>query len=161
MSLSSDEPHLLLCLLYMCIGVDSSGRAIVVFVASQLPAQPENMDRILLYMLSVLDPIVANDYNVIYLHALLANHNKPGFAWLKQVFGIFNRKYKKNLKRLFIVHPTFWVKYAILLYITLQHCLLRYDNITTSMDMCRCLFWFANPFVKKKVWKKVKYVPRV
>jgi len=115
-------------------GVDSSGRAVVVFVASQLPVKPENMDRILLYMISVLDPIVSNDYNVIYLHALLASHNKPGFSWLKQVYGIFNRKYKKNMKRLFIVHPTFWVK---------------------------TLFFFLQPFVKKKVWKKVKYVPRL
>jgi hypothetical protein len=162
--------------------VDSSGRAVVVFVASQLPAKPENMDRILLYMLSVLDPIVAHDYNVVYLHALLASHNKPGFAWLKQVFNIFNRKYKKNLKRLFIVHPTFWVKYVIIISSLTPLIVHLYDYIIlyiyTIMDtppcldvscvMCaascicnRCLFWFANPFVKKKVWKKVKYVPRV
>lgn len=115
-------------------GVDSSGRAIVVFVASQLPAAADQLDRVLLYMIHVLDPIVTNDYNLVYLHALMASHNKPGYPWLKQVYSIFARKYRKNMKRLFIVHPTFWVK---------------------------MLFWFANPFVKKKFYKKLRYVPRL
>jgi len=54
--------------------------------------------------------------------------------WLKEVYQIFNRKYKKNMKRLFIVHPNFWVKLVL---------------------------WFTQPFVKKKFWRKVQYVQRL
>jgi len=116
-------------------GVDSQGRAIIVFIASHMPAQPaENLDRILLYMIQVLDPIVVNDYNVIFFHTHVQSKNKPPLPWLKTVYGIFNRKYKKNLRRLFIVHPNFWIKMVL---------------------------WFVNPFVKKKFWKKMKYVPRL
>lgn len=88
----------------------------------------------MLYMLQLLDPIVEHGYNVIYFHTLvegthplgrlglvlewwnlfetvhLAAQNKPPMSWIKQLYGIFNRKYKKNLQRLFIVHPSAWIK---------------------------------------------------
>jgi len=38
------------------------------------------------------------------------------------------------MKRLFIVHPNFWVKLVL---------------------------WFAQPFVKKKFWRKVTYIQRL
>jgi len=116
-------------------GVDQLGRPIIVFVISQLPAEsPKSLERVLLHMIKTLDPLVTQDYNVIYFHANIQSQNKPPNAWLKEVYGIFNRKYKKNMKRLFIVHPNFWVKLVL---------------------------WFAQPFVKKKFWRKVQYVQRL
>jgi len=116
-------------------GVDQLGRPIIVFVISQLPADnPKSLERVLLHLIKSLDHLVTQDYNVIYFHANLQNRNKPPMPWLKEVYQIFNRKYKKNMKRLFIVHPNFWVKLVL---------------------------WFIQPFVKKKFWKKVQYVQRL
>jgi len=116
-------------------GVDNLGRPVVVFVASQLPADsPKKLEKVLLYMIRTLDPIVNQDYNVIYFHGNVTAQNKPPFGWLKECYGIFNRKYKKNMKRLFIVHPNFWVK---------------------------LLLYFVQPFVSKKFWRKMQYVQRL
>jgi hypothetical protein len=115
-------------------GVDSQNRPILVFIVSHLPAASANLERVLLYLIKVLDPIVTGDYNLIYFHTHIANNNKPPFAWLQEVYGIFNRKYKKNLKRLFIVHPNVWVKLVV---------------------------WFATPFVSQKFWKKMTYIPKL
>jgi hypothetical protein len=57
-------------------GQDSFGRAVVVFVASHLPAQNVDMEQVLLYIIHVLDPIVTNDYNLIYLHTNIKDVNK-------------------------------------------------------------------------------------
>jgi len=116
-------------------GVDDLGRPVIVFVASQLPADsPKKLEKVLLYMIRTLDPIVNQDYNVIYFHGNVTAQNKPPFGWLKECYGIFNRKYKKNMKRLFIVHPNFWVK---------------------------LLLYFVQPFVSKKFWRKMQYVQRL
>lgn len=52
-------------------------------------------------------------------------------AWLKGVYDMLPRKYKKNLKKLYILHPTFWVK---------------------------SFFFFVRPFISSKFWRKVEYV---
>mmetsp|Transcript_6401 Transcript_6401/g.11791 ORF Transcript_6401/g.11791 Transcript_6401/m.11791 type:complete len:517 (+) Transcript_6401:117-1667(+) len=112
-------------------GQDSLGRPVVVFVASHLPAQNVDMEQVLLYIIHVLDPIVTNDYNLIYLHTNIADANKPAYSWMRKAYGIFNRKYKKNMKNLYIVHPSWWVK---------------------------ALFMFARPFISGKFYKKLHYV---
>jgi hypothetical protein len=38
------------------------------------------------------------------------NFNRPSFEWLKFVYSLFSRKYKKNLKAMYVVHPTMWTK---------------------------------------------------
>jgi O-acetyl-ADP-ribose deacetylase (regulator of RNase III) len=115
-------------------GQDNTGRPNIVFVASHIPVTTINMDRVLMYMVRVLDPVVDKDFNVIYFHSNFSSNNKPSFAWLKEVYSIFNRKYKKNMKRIFLVHPTFWTKMVLL---------------------------FAKPFVSAKVWKKLFYIPKL
>lgn len=115
-------------------GQDATGRPNIVFVASHIPVATVDMERVLLYMVRVLDPVVNKDFNVIYFHSNFSSNNKPPFAWLKEVYSIFNRKYKKNMKRIFLVHPTFWTK---------------------------AVLWFAKPFVSAKVWKKFYYIQRL
>ncbi|GAM21136.1 hypothetical protein SAMD00019534_043110 [Acytostelium subglobosum LB1] len=79
-------------------GKDNLGRSVIVVIVSNLPAKQTDMDRVLLYTISVMDPIVDDDYVLVYVHTNMSNDNKPSFAWLKKVYTIFNRKYKKNLK---------------------------------------------------------------
>ncbi len=43
-------------------------------------------------------------------------------------------RYRKNVKALYIVHPTMWMK---------------------------MLFWFLTPFVSQKFWQKLVYVDKL
>lgn len=112
-------------------GYDSEGHSIVVLIGSNLPGKSVSLDHLLLYIIYTLDQIVENDYVVAYFAASQSSTNRPPFAWLRKVYRIFDRKYKKNLKHLYIVQPTTWLK------MTLR---------------------FLSAFVSKKVWQKVQYL---
>lgn len=64
----------------------------------------------LLYLISLLDPIVKGDYVIAYFHTLTTSSNYPSFSWLREVYNVLPYKYKKNLKAFYIIHPTFWTK---------------------------------------------------
>jgi len=115
-------------------GCDGEGRPIICIVASHLPAATADLNRVLLYLIKVLDPLVQNDFNIIYFHTNITSANRPPLDWLKECYGIFNRKYKKNLKRMFIVHPSFWAKVVL---------------------------GFVKLFVSAKFWKKVTYTQKL
>lgn len=51
-----------------------------------------------------------SDYTLVYFHCGLNSHNKPPVRWLWTAFRAFDRKYKKNLKALLLVHPTSFVR---------------------------------------------------
>ena len=68
------------------------------------------MDKFLLYLLRVLDPLVNSDYVLLYFHSHMNDHAKPDFSWMKDVYSIFSWKYSRNLTRFYVVHPTFWLK---------------------------------------------------
>ena len=112
-------------------GVDKCGRPVVVVVAKHLPAKSVNLDTLLLYFIHFLDPIVANDYVLIFCAAESSSSNRPGFDWLRRIYSLFKRKYKKNLKGLFIVHPTAWIK--------------SFKTLFT-------------PFVSSKFWRKYHHI---
>ncbi len=80
-----------------------------------------------------LDHYVESDYTLVYFHYGLTSVNKPNYSWLYQFYKELDRKlgfdinvtegidiplpctfrYKKNLKRLYIVHPTTFVKFMM------------------------------------------------
>lgn len=64
----------------------------------------------LLYLIYLLDPLVKNDYIIIYFHTNTTAANHPSFSWLREVYNVLPYKYKKNLKGCYIVHPTIWTK---------------------------------------------------
>lgn len=117
-------------------GVDALGRPIVMVVGRNLPTAKEgvDMEKVLLLLIKVLDPIVEKDYVLVYVHSNFARENQPDFAWLRTCYGVFSRKYKKGLKALFIVHPSFWTK---------------------------MVFFLARPFLSPKFFAKLHYVGRV
>lgn len=57
-----------------------------------------------------LDKYVEQDYSLVYLHYGLNSRNKPTLSWLWQAYRAFDRKYKKNLKALYLVHPTNFIR---------------------------------------------------
>lgn len=91
-------------------GVDRFGRPVIVFVGKWFRFKEINLDKALLYLIYLLDPLVKSDYIITYFHTLTSNQNYPSFNWLREVYNILPYKYKKNLKAFYVVHPTFWTK---------------------------------------------------
>nr|CAD7393529.1 unnamed protein product [Timema cristinae] len=62
------------------------------------------------YLMYTLDKYVEQDYSLVYFHYGLTSKNKPSLSWLWQAYRAFDRKYKKNLKALYLVHPTNFIR---------------------------------------------------
>ncbi|XP_049274605.1 rho GTPase-activating protein 1 isoform X3 [Rhipicephalus sanguineus] len=92
-------------------GDDAYGRNVIVISACRLPPHKElNHPKFLRYLMHTLDQFVESDYTLVYFHHGLSSKNKPSLGWLWTAFRAFDRKYKKNLKALYLVHPTGFVK---------------------------------------------------
>eukprot|EP01096_Ripella_sp_DP13-Kostka_P016561 TRINITY_DN811_c0_g1_i1.p1 TRINITY_DN811_c0_g1~~TRINITY_DN811_c0_g1_i1.p1 ORF type:complete len:699 (+),score=279.74 TRINITY_DN811_c0_g1_i1:174-2099(+) len=112
-------------------GHDSEGRPIVVVVASHLNVKKTDLDTLLLYTIHILDPIVDKDYVLVFIGTHFSRDNRPSLAWFRKAYSILNRKFKKNLKMLYIVHAAWGIKAALNLF---------------------------RPFVSNKFWRKVVLV---
>lgn len=89
------------------------GRPVLVFYAYRLPSNKLfDHQKFLRYLQKTLDKLVEIDYSVIYFHYGLRSNNKPPIKWLIQAYQVLDRNYKKNLKSLFIVHPTKFIKFV-------------------------------------------------
>ncbi|GIZ03759.1 rho GTPase-activating protein 1 [Caerostris extrusa] len=86
-------------------GDDSYGRKVIVISACKLPSNKAfNHARFLRYLMHTLDQFVEADYTLVYFHYGLnskINYLLVGF-W--EAYKAFGRKYKKNLKALYLVH---------------------------------------------------------
>ncbi|GAB0177257.1 rho GTPase-activating protein 8 [Grus japonensis] len=92
-------------------GDDNSGRKVITFSCCRMPPSHQlNHTRLLEYLKYTLDQYVENDYTVVYFHYGLKSLNKPSLKWLQTAYKEFDRKYKKNLKALYVVHPTNFIK---------------------------------------------------
>lgn len=72
------------------------------------------------YVLTTLHELVADDYILIYFHnpsgsGTTSGNNMPTFSWLKRCYHMIDRKLRKNLKSLYLVHPTFWLKTLVIM----------------------------------------------
>ncbi|XP_045894713.1 rho GTPase-activating protein 8-like isoform X1 [Micropterus dolomieu] len=92
-------------------GDDKYGRKLIIFSSCCLPPSHElNHRRLLEYLKFTLDQYVEMDYILVYFHYGLRSSNKPSLKWLREAYSEFDRKYKKNLKTLFVVHPTNFIR---------------------------------------------------
>ncbi|KAJ1960576.1 hypothetical protein GGI12_003726 [Dipsacomyces acuminosporus] len=90
-------------------GVDFESKPMVVFCACNLPnPQMVDYDRLLNLIIFRLDEFVENDYTVV-LFTSGAKHN-PGWNWLTKAYRRLDRKYRKNVKSVYVVHPSMWSK---------------------------------------------------
>lgn len=112
-------------------GYDSKGRTILVLIGANLPSRTVQLDKLFLYFLRTLDPVVEREYVFVYFTKGQSSENRPPFSWLRRAYSLFNRKYKKNLKGLYIVQPTTWLRMILRLF---------------------------RPFVSKKFWAKVHMI---
>ncbi|XP_058480615.1 rho GTPase-activating protein 8-like [Solea solea] len=92
-------------------GDDNYGRKLITFSSCCLPPSHQlNHRRLLEYLKYTLDQYVEMDYILVYFHHGLRSSNKPSLKWLREAYGEFDRKYKKNLKTLYVVHPTNFIR---------------------------------------------------
>lgn len=102
---------------YMTTG---SHNAIIVFSACYLPHRNRVdynyvMNNLFAYIISTLDQLVTEDYVLVYLQGGTSKDCVPGFSWLKRCYKMIDRKLRKNLKFLYLVHPTFWLKTLVMM----------------------------------------------
>ncbi|KAM6437469.1 rho GTPase-activating protein 8-like isoform 2-T3 [Liasis olivaceus] len=92
-------------------GDDYLGRKVIAFSSCRLPPSHQiNHHRLLEYLKYTLDQYVESDYTLVYFHYGLNSQNKPSLSWLQSAYKEFERKYKKNLKVLYVVHPTNFIR---------------------------------------------------
>lgn len=117
-------------------GYQGDSNAIIIFSACYLPDRSRKdyeyvMDNLFLYVIVTLDELVAEDYVLIYLHGATERSNMPSFGWLKRCYQMIDRRLRKNLKGLYLVHPTFWLKTIVIM---------------------------TRPFISSKFTRKLKFV---
>ena len=66
-------------------GRDINGRTIIVIVARHLPAKAIDMNRVLLYIIRVMDSIVEREYSIVYVHSTMQSQNQPELSWMQEV----------------------------------------------------------------------------
>nr|XP_023647284.1 rho GTPase-activating protein 8 isoform X1 [Paramormyrops kingsleyae] len=92
-------------------GDDNYGRKLIIFSCCCMPPSHQlNHQRLLEYLKYTLDQYVESDYTIVYFHYGLRSTNKPSLRWLSNAYKEFDRKYKKNLKALYVVHPTNFIR---------------------------------------------------
>ncbi|XP_076977263.1 caytaxin [Tamandua tetradactyla] len=89
--------------------------AIIVFAAcflpdSSLPDYHYIMQNLFLYVISSLELLVAEDYMIVYLNGATPRRRMPGIGWLKKCYQMIDRRLRKNLKSLIIVHPSWFIR---------------------------------------------------
>lgn len=89
--------------------------AIIVFAACYLPDSgcadyTYIMENLFLYVISILELLVAEDYMIVYLNGATPRRRMPGLGWLKKCYQMIDRRLRKNLKSLIIVHPSWFIR---------------------------------------------------
>lgn len=104
-----------------CLGYYEEGfKAIIVFCSCYLPDKKLTdydyiMDNLFLYVISTLELLVIEDYMIVFFHGASPKNKMPSLVWLKKCCDMIDKKLKKNLSRLLIVHPTIWLKTLFLI----------------------------------------------
>jgi len=117
------------------VGDDKGGRKIIVVSACKLPPNKDfDSQHFLRYLMATLDQYVDIDYSLVYFHHGLTSRNKPPLSWLWGLYKVVDRRYKKNLKTCFIVHPTHFI---------------------------RVVYNFFKPIISAKFGQKIQYVKQL
>eukprot|EP01132_Coremiostelium_polycephalum_P005526 gene5526-6884_t len=117
---------------FLPVGMDEDGTPVFLIIGSNLPTTKSDMEILLMYMIKTLEPIVTgNLFTLVYCHSLLKQESTPERSWLTSIYHMLPRNYKKNMKHLYIIHPTTWL---------------------------RVLFFAMSPFLSEKVWGKIEYL---
>ncbi|KAH9084864.1 hypothetical protein Ae201684P_002101 [Aphanomyces euteiches] len=92
-------------------GVDHAGAPVLMVVGKNLPVDAVDLERVMLFIIRVMDAVVERKYTVIYAHGEVTEANQPTTAWLQQLCKTFSSKY--NLKAFYILEATLWLKMTL------------------------------------------------
>ena len=53
---------------------------------------------------------MSKDYILVYFHTQTVSDNLPDSSFFKQLYGMVDSRYKDNLRALYIIHPSWWLK---------------------------------------------------
>lgn len=113
-------------------GADLLGRRIVTITLgknSVLLKTETGRKKLLMYTIMEMDSVAQEPYVIVYCHSEV--NLIPLLMWFRKVYALLPRKFKKNLKQLFILHPTKWVE--------------AFAKVVNTLG------------VSKKLWQKVHY----
>ncbi|XP_075432004.1 BCL2/adenovirus E1B 19 kDa protein-interacting protein 2 isoform X1 [Ascaphus truei] len=110
--------------------------AIIVFAVCFMPdsSQPDYrylMDNLFKYVIGTLEMLVAENYMIVYLNGATTRRKMPSLGWLRKCYQQIDRRLRKNLKSLIIVHPSWFI---------------------------RTLLAITRPFISSKFSQKIRYV---
>ncbi|TRY94614.1 hypothetical protein DNTS_015816 [Danionella cerebrum] len=110
--------------------------AIIVFAVCFMPEsnQPNYryiMDNLFKYVIGTLELLVAENYMIVYLNGATSRKKMPSVGWLRKCYQQIDRRLRKNLKSLIIVHPSWFI---------------------------RTLLALTKPFISSKFSQKIKFV---
>jgi hypothetical protein len=57
-----------------------------------------------------MEEYVQNDYVIAYFHQGMKDNSKPSLPFLWSSYKELDRSFKKNLKQLYVVHPTTFIR---------------------------------------------------
>ncbi|XP_028985412.1 bcl-2/adenovirus E1B 19 kDa-interacting protein 2-like protein [Betta splendens] len=125
--ISGQEYHVNMSVLEPYLQVLSHGgyygdgmNAIILFTACYLPENSVEdydyvMDHLFRYIVGTLDLMVSENYLLVYLCAMAPRNKLPAIKWLHQCYTSIDRRLKKDLKGLLVVHPAWYIKALITL----------------------------------------------
>ncbi|XP_068178981.1 bcl-2/adenovirus E1B 19 kDa-interacting protein 2-like protein isoform X2 [Antennarius striatus] len=92
--------------------------AIILFTSCYLPENSvENyeyiMDNLFRYILGTLDLMVSENYLLVYLCAMAPRSKVPPIRWLHRCYLSIDRRLKKDLKGLLVVHPAWYIRAVV------------------------------------------------
>ncbi|PWA00392.1 hypothetical protein BB558_003547 [Smittium angustum] len=95
-------------LLYQA-GLDNEAMPIVVFSECYLPDEKlVDYDLLVEKIKKKFNDLVESDYTIVYFAS--SEVQKPSWTWLINTYHLLDRKFKKNLKHMYLVHPSTWTK---------------------------------------------------
>lgn len=118
---------------------DSSRLPVVLIYGKYLPFKfelqyPVILKQLFLYLISLLDSLIFDNYVLIYIHSGVQQTQLPSYNWIKQFYEFLNDRMKKCLTDLFIVNPSSWIK--------------------TTLKL-------SKPFISRKFWQKLHLVANI
>ncbi|XP_053662437.1 rho GTPase-activating protein 68F [Anopheles marshallii] len=93
------------------IGTDKQGQPIIAIYACRLPERKDLNSNIFIdFIIKSMEEFVQNDYIIAYFHQGMKDNSKPALQFLWNSYKELDRSFKKNLKKLYVVHPTTFIR---------------------------------------------------
>ncbi|XP_044305079.1 bcl-2/adenovirus E1B 19 kDa-interacting protein 2-like protein [Varanus komodoensis] len=77
---------------------------------SSVPNYPYIMGNLFRYITGTLELMVAENYMLVCLNGAAPRSKIPSFTWIKECYQTIDRRLRKNLQTLIVVHPTWYVR---------------------------------------------------